>query len=271
MGATSQDDTYFWSSPYVARAIIDAAVELGYLAEINPTVTPTATVTPVCTLQFTDVPTENTFYPFVRCLACQGIVSGYPCGGAGEPCNPSNDPYFRPNAFVTRGQVTKIVSESAGFDDEIPPSQWTFTDVPYGSTFWVWVERLADRQVMSGYACGIDPNEPCDDQQRPYFRPGNGATRGQLTKIISNAAGFATTIPPEQFTFADVPPGHTFWLFVERLLLNRPGAMSGYPCGSVPNEPCDTQNRSYFRPDNPLTRGQTSKIAGITFFPDCGP
>jgi hypothetical protein len=228
-------------------------------------VTPTA-----CTLEFTDVPPTHTFYASVRCLACQGIVSGYPCGGPGEPCDSGGNPYFRPNNPVTRGQLAKIVSESAGFDDEIPPSQYTFTDVTYGSTFWVWVERLADREVMAGYPCGFDPNEPCDDQDRPYFRPNAGATRGQLTKIVSNAAGFNDAIPATEYTFTDVPPTHTFWLFVERLLANRPGVMSGYPCGGA-GEPCDTANRSYFRPNNPLTRGQTSKIVANTFFPDCNP
>ncbi|HET9494116.1 MAG TPA: S-layer homology domain-containing protein [Chloroflexia bacterium] len=230
-----------------------------------------ATATPTaCTLEFADVPPTNTFYPFVRCLACQGIISGYPCGGAGEPCNTNDDPYFRPNAYVTRGQLAKIVSESAGFDEEVPPSTWTFTDVPYGSTFWVWVERLADREVMAGYACGIDPNEPCDDQDRPYFRPNSGATRGQLTKIVSNAAAFSDAVPEAQQTFTDVPPTHTFWLFVERLLMNRPDVMSGYTCGGA-GEPCDTENRPYFRPNNPLTRGQTSKIVANTFFPGCNP
>jgi hypothetical protein len=230
------------------------------------TVTPTPTA---CTITFADVPPTNTFYPFARCLACRGIISGYPCGGTGEPCNPNNDPYFRPDNYVTRGQLAKIVSESAGFEDEIPPSQWTFTDVPYGSTFWVWVERLADRTVMAGYTCG-GPNEPCDPDNRPYFRPGAGATRGQLTKIVSNAAGFNDNIPPAQFTFTDVPPSHTFWLYIERLLLNRPGVMAGYQCGG-PGEPCDPQNRPYFRPNNPLTRGQTSKIVANTFFPGCDP
>jgi hypothetical protein len=205
----------------------------------------------------------------VRCLACQGIVSGYQCGGPGEPCDPNFNPYFRPNNYVTRGQLAKIVSESAGFGEAVPPSQWTFADVPYGSTFWVWVERLSNRSVMAGYACG-GPNEPCDGQNRPYFRPGAGATRGQLTKIVSNAAGFADVIPPTQYTFADVPPTHTFWEFVERLLLNRPDVMGGYPCGG-PGEPCDGQNRPYFRPNNPLTRGQTSKIVSNTFFPGCNP
>ena len=234
----------------------------------TPVVTPTPTA---CTLTFTDVPPDHTFYPFVRCLACQDIIQGYPCGtNEVEPCNADDDPYFRPNNPVTRGQLAKIVSESAGFDDEVPPSQWSFTDVPYGSTFWEWVERLSNREVMAGYNCGSDPNEPCDDQNRPYFRPNSGATRGQLTKIVSNAAGFTDTIPATEYTFTDVQPTHTFWLFVERLLANRPDVMSGYDCGGA-GEPCDGDNRPYFRPNNPLTRGQTSKIVASTFFPDCDP
>ncbi|HET9493565.1 MAG TPA: M14 family zinc carboxypeptidase, partial [Chloroflexia bacterium] len=53
---------------------------------------PAVTATPTsCTLEFTDVPPTNTFYPFVRCLACQGIISGYPCGGDFEPCDPESN------------------------------------------------------------------------------------------------------------------------------------------------------------------------------------
>jgi hypothetical protein len=87
---------------------------------------------------------------------------------------------------------------------------------------------------------------------------------------VSEAAGFTDTIPDTQYTFADVPPNSTFWIYVERLLLNRPGVMSGYVCGA-PTEPCDSENRPYFRPNNPLTRGQTSKIVANTFFPGCNP
>ncbi|HET9494820.1 MAG TPA: S-layer homology domain-containing protein [Chloroflexia bacterium] len=222
----------------------------------SPTATSASTATPTaCSVQFDDVPPEHAFYPFVRCLACRGIISGYA------------DSTFRPDNHVTRGQLSKIVSNSAGFNE--PVRGQTFEDVPPGSTFYEFVERLASREVMSGYTCG-GPGEPCTPGNRPYFRPDAGATRGQLTKIVSNAAGFDDTIPPNQQQFADVPPNSTFWLYVERLLLNRPGIMSGYSCGG-PGEPCDTGNRPYFRPGNPLTRGQTSKIVANTFFPGCRP
>ena len=107
-------------------------------------------------------------------------------------------------------------------------------------------------------------------ENRPYFRPNAGATRGQLTKIASEAAGFTDTIPNTQYSFTDVEPGHTFWVYIERLLLNRPDAIAGYPCGG-PFEPCDSENRPYFRPNNGVTRGQASKIVANTFFQGCNP
>jgi S-layer homology domain len=222
----------------------------------EPSATPTA-----CGLQFEDVPAGNTFYPFVRCLACRGIINGYPCGGVGEPCDPGNNPYFRPNNNVTRGQIAKIVSNAAGFNE--PVSGQTFEDVLPGSTFYDFVERLVSRQIMSGYACG-GPGEPCGPENRPYFRPNSNASRGQLAKIVSNAAGFHEPVSGQ--TFEDVLPGSTFYDFVGRLVSR--SVMSGYPCGG-PGEPCGPENRPYFRPGNLVTRGQTSKIVGNTFFPEC--
>jgi hypothetical protein len=242
-------------------------VEATVTAAPNDTPGPSPTV---CTLEFEDVPVDNTFYPFVRCLACQGIVSGYPCGDPGEPCNANQDPYFRPGNPVTRGQIAKIVSESAGYEDNVPPSRQTFADVLYGSTFWEWVERLSMHDVMQGYPCEQDPNEPCDSESRPYFRPGNGATRSQLVKMMTNAAQWYDDISPDVQTFADVPYGHPFWLYIERYVLHRPVGINGYPCGG-PGEPCDPQNRPYFRPYAGVTRGQTSKIVADTFFPGCNP
>jgi hypothetical protein len=233
----------------------------------TPTTPPdiTATLTPTaCALAFEDVPPDNTFYPYVRCMVCNGIVSGYPCGGPFEPCvPPANNPYFRPGNNVTRGQIAKIVSNSAGFNE--PVSGQSFEDIAPGSTFYEFIERLTARAVMSGYPCG-GLNEPCvPPGNRPYFRPNASATRGQLSKIVSNAAGFSEPVSGQ--TFEDVPPGYTFYEFIERLASR--GVMSGYACGG-PGEPCVLPgNRPYFRPGNNVTRGQTSKIVGNTFFPDC--
>jgi hypothetical protein len=69
----------------------------------------------------------------------------------------------------------------------VPSTQQTFADVPPGSTFWVWIERLSTRGIIGGYPCG-GPFEPCvAPTNRPYFRPNNNATRGQMSKIAAEA------------------------------------------------------------------------------------
>ena len=106
--------------------------------------------------QFQDVPASgpgSTFYVYIYRLVHRGFINGYPCGGPGEPCvPPANLPYFRPNTNATRGQITKIVSNAAGFNDV--PSGQQFQDVAVGSTFYTYIYRLASRNVMSGYPCG---------------------------------------------------------------------------------------------------------------------
>jgi hypothetical protein len=223
----------------------------------TPLNTPTSTSTPVpptptaCTIQFSDVPVGSTFYPYIHCLVCLGIVNGYPDGT------------FHPNANVTRGQLSKIVSNSAGFSDT--PTGQQFQDVPVGSPFYVYIFRLSTRGFISGYACG-GPGEPCvPPANLPYFRPNANATRGQISKIVSNAAGFSDTPTGQQFQ--DVPVGSTFYDFIYRLVHR--SIISGYACGG-PGEPCvPPANLPYFRPNANATRGQMSKIDGLAFFPNC--
>jgi hypothetical protein len=130
---------------------------------------------------FEDVLPGNSFYDFIGRMAARNIIGGYQCGGAGEPCL-SGKPYFRPNANATRGQISKIVSNAAGYNER--PVGQTFEDVPSTNTFYEWIERLASRNAMSGYSCG-GAGEPCVSG-KPYFRWGNNATRGQVSKIVAN-------------------------------------------------------------------------------------
>jgi hypothetical protein len=185
------------------------------------------------------VPQGSTFYEFVQCLACRGILGGYPDGT------------FRPNNTVTRGQLAKIVSNAAGYND--PVGGQTFSDVPVGHTFYEFIERVAMHGVVGGYDDGT-------------FRPANNATRGQISKIVANAAGFNDAVSGQ--TFQDVPSGSTFYMFIERLV--KRSIMSGYACGST-GEPCGPDNKPYFRPAMDATRGQVAKIVSNSFFPNCTP
>jgi hypothetical protein len=202
-------------------------------------------------INFSDVPSGNTFYANIRCLACRGVLGGYADGT------------FRPGNNLTRGQIAKVVSNAAGYVE--PPGTPIFEDVPATNTFYEWVQRLSRRGHMGGYPCGLVPQEPCGANNLPYFRPFANATRGQLAKIVASAAQITGT--PTGQRYADVEPDSTFYVWIEQL--SSLGVMGGYACGSVPTEPCDDQNRPYFRPSNNVTRGQASKIVANTFFPGC--
>ncbi|HUS16380.1 MAG TPA: S-layer homology domain-containing protein, partial [Chloroflexia bacterium] len=131
---------------------------------------------------FADVPPSHPFFVAVETAAAAAVISGYSCGGVGEPCDPQNRPYFRPYADVTRAQLAKMVVAAAGWPLFSPPDA-TFSDGPPGSPAYPFVETAACRGLISGYSCG-GPGEPCDAQNRPYFRQGSNATRGQIAKIV---------------------------------------------------------------------------------------
>jgi hypothetical protein len=206
-------------------------------------------------LQFTDVEEGSTFYEDIRCLACRGIINGYTTGcETGNPC-------FRPGNLVTRGQLAKIVSNSAGFFEPVGSQQ--YEDVLPGSTFYDFIWRLTQRGLVNGYPCG-GPGEPCGDPELPYFRPNANVTRGQLAKIVANAAGLTEPVTGQQYE--DVEVGSTFYEFIGRLTAL--GVINGYPCGGL-GEPCGDPELPYFRPGANATRGQASKIVANTFFPGC--
>ncbi|HUS13591.1 MAG TPA: S-layer homology domain-containing protein, partial [Chloroflexia bacterium] len=142
---------------------------------------------PAGAFTFADVLPGTAFFPFVETAAARDIVSGYGCGGPGEPCDPANRPYFRPGLNVTRGQLAKIVALAGVWPPGNPPVG-TFADVEPGSVFYGYIEAAVCRSIISGYACG-GPGEPCDAQHRPYYRQGTPATRGQIAKIVYGALG----------------------------------------------------------------------------------
>ncbi|HEX9990402.1 MAG TPA: S-layer homology domain-containing protein [Chloroflexia bacterium] len=138
---------------------------------------------PITGQTFEDVTPDNSFYLQVERMARRGFLGGYPCGEPNEPCGTGRRPYFRPNANATRGQISKVVASARGYNDV--PNTITFEDVPPESPFYVWVERMATRNILAGYPCG-GPGEPCSAADKPYFRPNANATRAQTAKVVAN-------------------------------------------------------------------------------------
>jgi hypothetical protein len=171
----------------------------------TPTITssPTETATS-CPINFSDVHPTDYFYEAVRFLYCEGAVSGYADGT------------FRPYDNTTRGQLCKIVVVAMHWDIYTPPTP-TFTDVLPGSPFYTYNTFRPDNNVTRGQLCKIVAlargwyvrlscnvffsdvlgDNPFFDQIRALagrglisgysdrtFRPGNNATRGQISKVV---------------------------------------------------------------------------------------
>ncbi len=136
---------------------------------------------------FSDVPVGSTFYQYIETAKNLGIITGYADGT------------FHPNASVTRGQLSKIAVNAAILAD---PAHWTlinppnssFEDVLPGSVFYQYIETAAVHNIVSGYPCGTPPAGPCGPGNKPYFLPGNSATRAQISKIVY----LAVTFPPSR-------------------------------------------------------------------------
>lgn len=171
-----------------------------------------------CNMSFSDVSSADYYYDAVHYLYCMGAINGYPDGT------------FRPNSNTTRAQVTKIIvsAKSWPLQNPLVPS---FSDVPRDNSFYQYIETARVHNIIGGYSDGT-------------FLPNANITRSQLTKVVSLTQGWALENPPTP-TFSDVAPGTPFYIYIETAA--RRGVVSGYSDGM-------------FRPGNPATRGQISKI-----------
>ncbi|MGI8588383.1 MAG: S-layer homology domain-containing protein [Chloroflexia bacterium] len=196
----------------------------GAAPEATPTTVPLPTLVPspqatTCPINFSDVHQSDYFYLPVQYLFCKGTISGY------------SDGTFRPYNFTTRSQMAKIAVLGLNVPLLPPPATPSYSDVPPSNPFYQYIEAGKLFNVFSGYSDGT-------------FRPYNYITRGQLTKMIVNAAGVGT-INPATPSFSDVPPSDPFYQFVETAACY--DWVSGYNDGT-------------FKPVNNATRGQISKI-----------
>jgi hypothetical protein len=226
-------------------------IRVEYCSALTGTTNPPASTLEIACppLRFHDVPLGDSFYPYIQWLTTHNILSGYPDGT------------FRPGNPTTRGQFSKVLVRA--FDwPVVSRGPLTFADVPLDHTYYPFVEALREHGIVSGYLCGR-PEEPCDGQQRPYFRPNNPITRGQLAKILVRARGWSpdNNLGP---SFGDVAETSPFYPYIE--LCVQHGLLTGYPCGGV-GEPCDAQRHPYFRVNASATRGQMSKLIYLAVAP----
>jgi hypothetical protein len=138
---------------------------------------------------FADVPPSHPAHRWIEGVAALDQMRGYACGGEGEPCDAERRAYFRPNVEVTRADLTFSLHQA---DPKIRqlnsiPRIVSFEDVPKDHPFYLYIERVYERGIMSGYACGgCSPPEPCvPPANRSYFRPDAITTNGQVARVLT--------------------------------------------------------------------------------------
>lgn len=179
---------------------------------------PICRTNPPCAPQFPDVPSSNVYYTVISGLSTWGVISGY------------EDGMFKPDSPTYRAQLAKMVVLAFGMGVQTRLGG-RFNDIPGDHPYFAYIEAAYAHGLIDGYGDGS-------------FRPYNNVTRGQVAKIIVQAAGLRL-IEPHKPSFTDVSPGSTFYTYIETARAN--GILSGYPDGT-------------FKPDAHATRGQICKV-----------
>ncbi len=175
------------------------------------TSTPVPSATPTdCPNPFVDI-NGNIFYGAIHFLYCRNVVSG------------SDASHFTPNGTATRAQFAKVVVKGFGLQFYTPAGNPDFSDVPPTYFAWLYIETGFHTGILNGF----DANTcTAHGAAFPCYLPNLPITRGQLTKLVVNAAHFPLVTPGGQ-TFSDVPPSNVFYLAIETA--HAKGVINGYP------------------------------------------
>jgi hypothetical protein len=156
-------------------------------------------------------------YSYIQWLACRSYVNGF------------GDGSFRPEAYTTRAQLTKMLVLSHRWR-LLNPNTPTFTDVPRDYWAYTYIETAHAHNVINGYADGA-------------FHPTDNVTRAQLAKMLVQSQGW-TVVHPARATFSDAGTGHWAYEWIETLAAR--GIASGF-------------SDHTFRPTTFASRAQLSK------------
>jgi beta-N-acetylglucosaminidase len=164
----------------------------------------------------------------MRALISKGLLSGYPDGT------------YRPDQDVTRAEFAAFVVRALDYyntstSTQTPTSPVTinFTDVPQGSQWYNTIQKAVSIGFVSGYADNT-------------FRPSNKISRQEMASMIDRALAkenIQSDLATINFKDKDKINIKVFGQAIQRLLF----------LGVI-------ADGDYFRPLDPITRGETSAI-----------
>lgn len=148
----------------------------------------------------------------------KGVINGYPDGT------------FRPNQYVTRAEVSKILALAYEMPTEVETTN--FSDVAAGRWFYSYIQSCAAFGVIDGYPDGS-------------FRPDNNVTRSEAVKMVCLAAGLSLEESGYE-VYSDAAAMPT-WAAGYWNALIKVGVINGDPAGTL-------------RPNDLITRAEMIKI-----------
>ena len=180
---------------------------------------------------YNDVPKSYLFHDAIEKISRKGITTG--CG-SGNYC---------PESLVTRGEMAVFLLRGKHGSAYVPPPATgaVFLDVPLGTPFAAWIERLSAEGITSGCGGG-------------NYCPTQTVTRDQMAVFLVRSEHGSGFMPPAPVgLFADVPTTRMFANFIEQL------ANEGVTSGCLPGDYC---------PDGTVSRGQMATFLSKTFNAD---
>lgn len=118
----------------------------------------------------------------IEAIAALGITQG---------CNPPLNNQFCPAKNVTRAEMAVFLVQAMGEAGNLPSYQGYFSDVPAGSWYAPWVERLFELKVTVGFLDGT-------------YRPNGTVTRGQMAVFLVTAFDRTAELTEPVGVFTDV-------------------------------------------------------------------
>jgi hypothetical protein len=108
---------------------------------------------------FRDVDGSHLFFRYVETAYAHGVVTGY------------EGNLFKPDLYITRAQVAKMLVRARGWSLEENGPSATLCDVPASHWAWSYIQTAIQHNVFTGYANGC-------------FYPDAYATRAQIAKVV---------------------------------------------------------------------------------------
>ncbi len=174
---------------------------------------------------FTDVPPWHPYYEHIQVMGDLGITNG------------TTPTTFSPDQQLTRGQMAVFVIRAINLtqangidllggmpDNFTAPTTPYFDDVPPSHPYFKWIQKMKELGITAG--CGPTtycPDDPITQGQMAVF-----ATRAKYRENFYSS--------PTPYFPADIPAGHPFFRYVQKMRDDRIWCGAGYVFNTDDNQ-----------------------------------